>query len=308
MQIISQSGEGHFKDRLYVYWDITTRCNYNCTYCYARHKYKPQGKWNILPENIKQKVILTALKCSKLPIYLGFHGGEPLTHPNIVELVKDALVALDKESSVLYIATNLSTLKPIENFPDTDKIRILASFHPEFANPKKFTDRVLECAKRFKTKVNVLLHTDKQYWDGMQYVYDQCSVSNIDTHPHFIYDQQGDDEILWNYGTEFYSRFGYMKTSPCKYEYLTDAGKVLLSDVEVFEQSLNHFKGWKCYNNNYEILIDGTIHRLCSPEYVDIIKNPLYFNKITSIKPMICPFSTCSSDGVLKCLKIAPGF
>ena len=306
MTILAQSGEGHIKDRLYIYWDITTKCNYKCSYCYARHKYMPRKMWNFLPNDISRRVILASLKCSKLPIYLGLHGGEPLTHPDIKKLVYSTMGILKHELSVLYIATNLSTIKPIQELPYTDKIRILASFHPEFANPHEFVSRAISCSKKYKTKVNVLLHTDEQFWDGMQYVYDSCIDVGLNVHPHFIYDQVGDDEVLWSYSPEFYSRFGYMRQSPCRYEYTTDNGPELLSDVEVFERGLNHFKGWDCYNNNYEILIDGTVHKLCSSEYTSLFRNPLYFSKISRIDPMKCPFEVCSSDGVLKCLKIAP--
>lgn len=306
MTLISQSGEGHIKDRLYVYWDITTRCNYKCSYCYARHKYLPQGMWNIQPDFTQQRVILAALKCSRLPVYLGFHGGEPLVHPHITELVKLTLGSLNHDLSTLYIATNLSTIKPIDSFPDSRKLRILASFHPEYSDPKGFVNRAIHVSKRFKTKVNVLLHTDKRLWGAMRYVYDQCFDAGLTMHPHFIYDQDGDDEILWRYTNEFFKHFNYMKRSPCKYNYTYDTGDQLLSDVEVFEAGLNNFKGWSCYNNNYEILIDNTVHRLCSSDFVDLVKHPLFFNKITIIQPMKCPFNTCSSDGVLKCLKIAP--
>ena len=304
--MVTQSGEDHFKDRLYIYWDINTVCNYKCSYCYARAKYERGGLWSKQPAERDQKLILLSIKSSTLPVYLGFHGGEPSLHPNFESLVESTLDALTHELSLLYIATNLSRVNRIIELPKTDKIRILASFHPEYADPYEFVESVLKVSQRFKIKVNVLLHTDKRYWDSLHYVYDTCSSHNITAHPHFIYDQEGDKEILWNYTPDFYAEFNYMKNTPCKYVFTTDGSTNVVTDVEMFEQNLNRFKGWYCYNNNYEILVDNTVRRLCTNDLIDITKDPLFFRRICKIKPMICPFDNCSSDGVLKCLKHSP--
>lgn len=298
---IKEQGDGHIKDRLYVYWDVTTRCNYMCSYCYARNKY-PADEWNKTVPWKKQSLVLSAIKCSTLPIYLGFHGGEPTLHPEYKTLVTRTLEALHRDQDMLYIATNCSP-KILET-PVSNKVRILASFHPEFAKAGAFMDKVIRLSTSFKTKVNLLLHTDKRYWADMHRVYDECIKHNITVHPHFIYDQDGDKEILWGYSDEFYTEFNYMKSAPCYYEFTDDAGAVhKVSDLELFNKGLNRFKGWSCYNNNYEILNNCSLHKICSNDYIDLTKNPLALRNIKEIKPMICPFDTCSSDGVLKCLK-----
>ena len=37
---VKQSGLDHMTQRLYIHWDITNKCEYKCSYCYARKEYK----------------------------------------------------------------------------------------------------------------------------------------------------------------------------------------------------------------------------------------------------------------------------
>lgn len=298
---VREEGDGHIKERLYIYWDVTTKCNYRCSYCYARHKYGAAG-WNKTIEYRKQELVLAAIKLSTLPVYLGLHGGEPTMHHRYGELIGQVLKSLHRDLDTLYIATNCSP--KILTTPRSDKIRILASFHPEFARPDEFVSTVLKLAPCYKTKVNILLHTDEQYWPALHDVYNLCIRHGITVHPHFIYDQVGDDEVLWDYTDRFYEEFKYMETAPCWYEFTDSTGQVhRVSDIELFNKKLNRFKTWTCYNNNYEILNNCLLHKICSNDYIDLTQNPLALRSIKHINPMTCPFETCSSDGVLKCLK-----
>ena len=302
---VSEQGEGHFKDRLYVYWDVTTRCNYKCSYCYARRRYVEQGRWGLTDEWLRQRLVLAAIKLSTLPVYLGFHGGEPSLHPRYKELVNLALEALCRPDDCLYIATNAT--KGILETPD-GPIRILASFHPEFSDAPEFIRTIKALMARFQTvKVNVLLHTGRQYWPSLHKVYNECSKLGLKVHPHFIYDRIDGIDTLWHYSDGFYDEFRYMMGSKCWYEFRgSDGTTQRVSDLELFEHKLNGFKGWSCYNNNYEIFVDSLLHQLCTTEYTDLPSNIMALRRIKEIKPMLCPFERCSSDGVLKCLKISP--
>lgn len=303
LTFIQEQGDGHFKDRLYVYWDVTTRCNFKCSYCYARAKYVPNDEWMRTDSDVRQNLVLAAIKKSTLPVYLGFHGGEPTLHHDFSGLVDRTLDALHRDDDSLYIATNGSN-RNILNLPKHHKLRVMLSFHPEYGDPDKFLSVVKQCSDRYKTKVNVLLSTDKHHWNNIHKVYNIASQYGIPVHPHFIYDNTPQGEILHKYSDEFYAEFAYMKRSKCFYE-MTDTNNTVhhISDVEMFELNLNQFKGWACYNNNYEILWNSVIHKICSDEFIDIAKNPLFFYNLKTIKPMICPFEKCLSDGVLKCLK-----
>ena len=99
---VKEYDEFHIKDRLYIYWDITTKCNYNCDYCYARHHYK--NEWQKEISFNKQLLILKSLSLSPLPLYLGFQGGEPLLNSRFFDLLDETLKLKNLDN--IYIATN----------------------------------------------------------------------------------------------------------------------------------------------------------------------------------------------------------
>ena len=137
MEFTKQYGLGHKIQRLYIHWDITTFCEYKCSYCYAREEYKTN--WNRPGNWKKQLKVIEALKRANLPIFLGLLGGEPTSHHKYFELVniiqKDILPK--HKDSRLYITTNGA--KDIEFYnrhtiSDDKKLYILWSWHPEYNN------------------------------------------------------------------------------------------------------------------------------------------------------------------------------
>lgn len=310
---VKEYDDGHILNRLYIYWDVSTKCNFNCEYCYARNKYLKINQWNKLDTWNNQLLVLKALKLSGYPIYLGFHGGEPTLHPKIFVLMNLTLNQLNKPLDQLYITTNGSIKKFFDLiykekkfYSQKHKLRFLFSYHPKNGSYKEiFINNVLKMHEMgFKTKVNVLLAEEEQYWNDIKDVYLLCN-KYTKVHPHFIYDtDMNHKEILRTYNKKFYDYFDFLDFSKCYYTFEDKNGnKYKVSDYQLFKNDLNHFKGWSCYNNNYEILWNGKLMKICDSQEIDLIKNPLYFKHLT-IKPMICPYENCASDGVLKCLKI----
>jgi len=83
--IISVEGVDHLRDRLYVHWDITTMCNYDCSYCYAKEQYGE--RWQIPAIWKKQLEVIDELEKSTLPLFLGLLGGEPTLHQRYFQLL-----------------------------------------------------------------------------------------------------------------------------------------------------------------------------------------------------------------------------
>jgi hypothetical protein len=84
-----------------------------------------------------------------------------------------------------------------------------------------------------------------------------------------------------------------------EFEYKTKNETFILSDYEIFKNNLNEFKGWKCWQNNFEIDSFCKISDQCfnrSP--IDIQEN--FFKDIIEIQPKICPHNFCSCDGLMK--------
>lgn len=304
--------ENHYLDRLYIYWDITTKCNFKCSYCYARPQYKNISDNIHLSEKF---LVIDAISKTTHPVFLGLMGGEPTIDENFIKIVENCQhkILNKNKNSRLYITTN-GFSKKIINVPFSNQIYFLISIHLE--HKKQYTlrndfDIILNNIlylqnKGFKVKVNILLLPDKKYWNDIDFLVQWCIKNNVLYHPHFIYTSINHKDVLYNYDDEFYNHFKELTKTKYKYIFETDNFHVKVSDYEIFKYKLNNFNGWKCYNNNFEIKISNNgyiLHRLCDEKTI-LLKNNFNYFKNFKIKPMICKYDTCNSDGVLKCLKV----
>jgi len=300
-----QYGVGHKIQRLYVHWDITTVCEYTCSYCYAMKQY--DGKWMRQGPWTKQLEVLDEMEKSSLPIFLGLLGGEPTSHYRyfeLLELIKQKV--LKHKDSRLYITTNGSKdINFFKKHKDSDsKQYVLWSWHPEFINKDElelYIDKIkLMLNKGYKNKINIMLHPKKEYWDMTKTFINKClNIDNLEVHPHFIYKDQ---HSFIKYSPDFYKQFSFLKQLENKEFVFEDDNKIEnLTDIEIFEQKRNQFKGWKCWNNNYEIGLDCKIQQFCFEDPEPISFN--YFKNIKEILPRKCPYDYCSCDGLLKIYK-----
>lgn len=305
MAYTSQYGVGHKVQRLYIHWDITTVCEYKCSYCYAMKQY--DGSWMMPGPWKKQLEVIDELEKSHLPIFLGLLGGEPTSHHRYFELLDNITDrVLNHDDSRLYITTNGA--KPKEFYEEhrysNGKIYFLWSWHPEFndwESSTAFIDKVIAMIKKgYRNKVNVMLHPKKEYWTLTQMMINALSaLDKVEVHPHFIYKDQ---HSFIKYSKEFYERFDFLKERENKeFIFVDEDGEHAFSDIEIFEGRKNQFKGWKCWNNNYEIGLDCRIQQFCFEDPHPIPFN--YFKNLKQIEPRICPFDYCSCDGLLKIKK-----
>ena len=308
LKFIKEYDYEHLKERLYIHWDLLTKCNFNCSYCYAKRQYKEN--WNKSVTFNKQKFIIECISKSKLPVFLGLLGGEPTLDPNflvIYELIQHQITPKNKDNR-LYITTNGSTnvFKNLKYYPNT---YILWSCHFEFKekygnNFEKFLNNIKICIdKGFKNRVNFLLNPERKCWDDTLYIFNELKKLNVEIHPHFLYNDPCEKTSLFDYDKEFYEYFKSLDEVHGNFIFETKDGYVKLNDYTIFKNKLNRFKGWKCYNNNYEISYDGKVTNICKYFQKDLLKDPLFFKKITEIEPMICPYEECNCDGLLKVLK-----
>ncbi len=303
VNFIRAQGVDHYIQRLYVHWDVTTLCQYDCSYCYAKKQYK--SKWGKPGNWEHHQFIIDELAKSPLPVFLGLLGGEPTLHQRYFELLR--LITekvLIHPDSRLYITSNGA--KPTDFWAKHQdphgKIYMLWSIHPEHVDEEQFENAyrniLLMNTKGYKTKVNLMLHPGKRHWAKVKMMYDRLSALDfVILHPHFIY--HGFDRDV-RYSKEFYEYFSFLENQKVKeFVFSTAERDYIMSDYEIFSNKLNRFKGWKCWQNNYEIRNDGTVSDQCFqragiPLPVDFFKN------ITAIEPKICPHSFCSCDGLMK--------
>jgi len=305
-----QYGVGHKIQRLYVHWDVSTQCNFDCSYCYAKKQYGT--RWGNIDSWEKQLKVLASIKISTLPVFLGLLGGEPTIHPKFLELYEKAFEAISThKDGRLYITTNGSKSTDFfRKVPYHKNIYFLWSFHSEFLkkystpNSKygKLIDNITLMQERgFKNKVNVLLSTDKKYWKIIkEFSHDVQKIDGVELHPHFIYDGSMDSTLLHSYSEEFYEYFKEFMDYKKEFVIEKNGVKKEYNDYEMFSQGLNKFKSWNCWNNNYEINYDGKVMKFCFKEYDDLNTNIMFFRNIKKIVPEQCPFEVCNCDGLLK--------
>lgn len=301
---------GHKKERLYIHWDITSKCNFNCSYCYAKRDYQPKNEWGKLDSWNRQKLVLKSLDLAELPIFLGILGGEPTLHPNFFNLIDECNKIIQKnKNSRLYITTNGSTnvYKDMVYKPNN---YFLWSIHLEHEknygeNFKKVFDNIKICIdKGFKNRVNFLMLPDEKYFPKIHFIFNELSKLNVEIHPHFLYFDPCEKTSLFNYSEKFYEEFKYMKELEGYFTFENDTQFVKLNDFQIFHNKLNSFTGWDCYNNNYEINWNGDVVNLCKRQKESLITNPWFFKNIKKIEPFKCPYKECNCDGLLKVLKV----
>ena len=302
----------HLKDRLYIHWDLLTKCNFRCSYCYAMKDYEKSNSWNKIDEFKSQHLVIDAISLSKYPVFLGLLGGEPTLHPRFIEIIsiiKDKIL-FNNSDNRLYITTNGSTniFQKIKYIPRTfflwsihleNKSRYGYQFGKVFDNIKRMQDL------GFKNRVNFMLLPDPKYYDDLHFIYKKLKELGVQIHPHFLYKNQLEQTELYDYPKEFFDEFEEFKDVKGNFIFETDKGYYNLNDYYIFKYHLNNFKGWKCYNNNFEISYDGVVQNLCKQITTKISKDPLYFRKI-KLDYMQCPYNSCVCDGLLKIFKKNP--
>lgn len=302
-------GIDHEIQRLYVHWDITTKCNYSCNYCYAEKHYSEKDSWQKEANDKVVDLIIKSLSLSTLPVFLGLLGGEPTTSQNyeyIIYQVQQKILPLNDRNR-LYITTNLSkNLSYWINHPKIDNTFILASFHPEHNRTKEsieiFIEKLLYLKDYFKVKVNIMLDPN---FDDINFMWEELiQKHNLDKyviiHPHIIYPN----------GSPFNNLDAIYKTSLDKYEnlfkyapYEFELDSVPMKDIDVFSTKRNSFIGWDCYQNNYEISFDAHVTNICFTQRIQLKSNPLFFRNIKRIRARTCVKEFCNCDGLLKCRK-----
>jgi hypothetical protein len=147
-----------------------------------------------------------------------------------------------------------------------------------------------------------MLHHDKKLWPLIKEMFEICAgIEGLKVHPHFLYGNS--IQKLFNYRQEFWDYFRFLENVEKELVY----DDQLFNDFEIFDKKMTNFKGWSCWNNNYEIDVDGKVIQFCNlngNDKHDLLKDPDFFKRIAKTKPITCPHSACNCDGLLKQLKV----
>jgi MoaA/NifB/PqqE/SkfB family radical SAM enzyme len=146
---------------VFITWDIHYGCNYRCTYCNTPKSSDSPDKW----DRDRMKVAYPGLE-ALIEIWKDVYrrygscevhitGGEPFVYPKFIEFIREL-----SKIHTLEIITNLScdVEKIIKNVT-ADRVRIGTTFHPEFADLKKFLDKHMKLRESgFETWANYVAY------------------------------------------------------------------------------------------------------------------------------------------------------
>jgi MoaA/NifB/PqqE/SkfB family radical SAM enzyme len=236
------------------------------------------------------KSVLNRLRLNKMPDFnITILGGEPTLHPEFKYIVKDLMN--NNKCSRLGVVTNLT--RSIDYYTDiliTDKIFILASYHPEFAKLDVFKNKCRSIADRksenFKCSIN--LHYNKIYWEETIELIEFFKNENINFSLNILYDTRTGADVLYNYTDEFYKTFSDYDTyfsgdehfpimgggSPdVKIPYITPTNTAYIDIKNIREDGLHKFQNYNCSPRMFEIDYMGVFRNSCTNEIIKMTAN-----------------------------------
>lgn len=123
--------------RVFLVWDISYRCNYNCSYC-STHKSLTVKDSICINIDKMREISHDMYKCYS-SCHIRFSGGEPFIYPNFIEFLQ-----MLSEYHTLEVSTNLSMdVNELKEKLHPEGLLLSSSFHPEFVNIHEFLKKVL---------------------------------------------------------------------------------------------------------------------------------------------------------------------
>lgn len=151
-----------------ITWAITTRCNYNCHYCYAKYDYHNESF------DMKDSLVSTTLhKLKELSnfnkIRLIILGGEPTLYKGLSSLCEEVINFCE----FVTIVTNGTNIEILKNIPR--KISIMLSYHGQPID--EFTSTIKEIVKTHSIEIACVI--DPKCIKSIIELGDWCKSNNI---------------------------------------------------------------------------------------------------------------------------------
>jgi len=309
-------------------WELTSYCQYRCTYCYAWEmltKKFDKSKLDLVP------VILNKLKLKKLPkFHVELLGGEPTTHPMIFEILEE-LHKNDKCISIELITNLAKPLSFFEKFKEYDfnKLIISASYHNEYDKKDRFLEKCIEVNKLDNIRLffaNINFPVESNTWDTSLNIIKQLCENNIWNHFNLIHSTK--KYTGFDFGYDYVTGDGFGNNNKNLVQvfnkFLTYCQKSCEEGLDIFNKSIqrkvnfknkktgktlsmpellvrahefDRFESWKCTPQMWTIDLNGIFRNDCTNEPIDIL-----FNDIG--KCITCPVKTgCQCDVMLSYAK-----
>ena len=146
---------------LKVDWNVTSHCNFRCSYCFhAGHEYKKDFC------TLEQaETAVKHLASANRPSYqVSLLGGEPTTHPHLAEIMSFLHEYLGDRLESLAIISNGSfgekQMESIIKEGDRHQIKIIFSVHLEYMRIERVVELVKRLSNHVQLHVNLMLHPE----------------------------------------------------------------------------------------------------------------------------------------------------
>jgi MoaA/NifB/PqqE/SkfB family radical SAM enzyme len=298
-----------------INWDITSRCNYRCSYCKSYNNKAPA----FTPLDKLKSAVDKLINLNREKLIITLSGGEPSIHPDYIEFISYLSDRLNDKGSVLTI-TNLSRGSSFyTEFCDQvdnthNNISFKASFHYEFANANKFIEgaKILS-SKEFDTHLSIMAHPEhidtvkeinKRLTDiKNDYLHHDVSIIRQD-HKTAPDERYTEEDLHWI--KALYAKMEQLPTSgdetkDISVEYSTKENirkRSFFSAMELIANDMNNFGGMHCNAGISMLAIDqwgNVFPAVCFRRSNRSLGNLFSTNELDfQLKtPVICPFKQC---------------
>ena len=169
---------------LHIHWEITKFCNYRCSYCFQA----AGGHDNEYCSLEEAKTAIEHLVSANRSSYqFQILGGEPLSHPNVVEIVQMLDDRLGSRIENLRLLTNGSfkkgqldaLIKAASHFTMLMSI----SVHFEFVKPEKLYSLIEEYSEKTNLEFGLMVHPE--HFDTVKETFERL-LQLREKHPFFV--------------------------------------------------------------------------------------------------------------------------
>lgn len=269
-------------------WNVTDWCNYDCSYCFSKGTLKSKFNRN----NYRQPVfdfVLKRLEKLDSDFLIEFNGGETSVNPQLNKIIER--LASMPQCLEITVNTNLSrSLKYYQRLFKHHKVKIIASWHPEYNNQEYLEKAINLKTENFACRLNISdvpdhLRLLRELIDKLKFYGVNYGLNRL----------HSTEYRAVNYPQEAYEIYDALNTPQDVYRYEFDTGEIEhIPANKIYELNLNKFTGYRCKPLKYIIEFDGTIRRECGMQEM-----PVFFNKKRLTEVITCPLVECNCDILL---------
>ncbi|MCS7316786.1 MAG: hypothetical protein NZZ41_00485 [Candidatus Dojkabacteria bacterium] len=249
---------------LYISWEVTTFCNYSCSYCWPE-SHDNVNKW---PTDFN-KIVIFFNKLRKAyenkKIFIEIMGGEPTLWPDLKNFIR-----FFNNNFFINLVTNFTKNKRYwEDFPRVCLFSL--SFHPERASVDNFLEKLdILCKKQENIAISFMYlpqYKEKNFEmikkikeKNYKVFFVSKIIKNYETGMHLeSYTKEDFDNIKRN---NFYNSNNLNLIFPSKFV-LDGKEQNINFWKEIQEKKQNSWVGWKCYIGSKRLFIkaNGDIYK-----------------------------------------------